>query len=147
VATKWQWSGDSLEKKIKARIAANMAIAGKLVKENARRLVSTKGYRIVRAVINVGGVRKTRSHRHLGVTTSRPGQSPFKQTGDLQNAIEYKVDKDQLILKVGTNVDADVYGYARALEDGTAKMLPRPWLKKAFLEKETEVVKIITNLS
>jgi HK97 gp10 family phage protein len=61
-------------------------------------------------------------------------------TGNLRNSINYKVDEEELSVKIGTNVD-----YAPYVELGTSKQKAQPFLVPSLVENENEI-KTILNL-
>ncbi len=69
-------------------------------------------------------------------THSRPGSPPFKQTGHLRRSIAWEVEGLQG--RVGTNL---LYG--RALELGTTRMAPRPFILPAFHRSRQALGQII----
>jgi HK97 gp10 family phage protein len=87
-------------------------------------------------------VRKTTKNSKKGRTAfgafpSKPGQPPRKQTGALRRSITHEVIDGQA--RVGTNIP-----YGKMLEFGTSKMRPRPWLRRALREMQSQVNKILT---
>jgi HK97 gp10 family phage protein len=70
-------------------------------------------------------------------TASAPGNPPNQDTGNLNNQIKFEVDKETLTARVGTNLM-----YGKALEDGTSKMKPRPWLRPAYLKVRPFIAKL-----
>lgn len=56
---------------------------------------------------------------------SNPGQFPHKRTGNLQQAVDYWLNGQVLELQIGVNIDAPYWNW---LEDGTKKMLARPFV-------------------
>lgn len=70
---------------------------------------------------------------------SSPGEPPHKRSGLLQESITYHVDeakKAVLIGAFGANRSKGAgspFNYSVALELGTGKMAPRPWLRPAVL--------------
>jgi HK97 gp10 family phage protein len=59
-------------------------------------------------------------------------------TGRYKNSIDYDVDKEELVVRIGTNVE-----YAPFLEFGTIKMAPRPALRLGFYESEKKINEIL----
>lgn len=58
---------------------------------------------------------------------SKPGQYPRKQSGDLQDSIHVVEYPAEMIARVVIGVE-----YARYLEEGSAKMQPRPFIYRTF---------------
>jgi hypothetical protein len=65
-------------------------------------------------------------------THSRPGNPPFKQTGNLRKSIAYEVSG--LVGRVGSNIKKP--NYALYLELGTRRMAARPYLRAALLRNK-----------
>lgn len=85
--------------------------------------------------------RKRRLYRRgrtiYGLVRSKPGEPPRKQYGHLRRSITHQTDRKELVAYVGSNL-----AYARFLELGTSKMLPRPYLRSTFY-RELPVLKEI----
>lgn len=63
---------------------------------------------------------------------SKPGEPPFVQTGHLRRSITWR-NNGRLRAWVGVNVgNAEVSGYALALEFGTKNMAARPFLRSTM---------------
>lgn len=77
-------------------------------------------------------VRDGKMHR-----ASTPGQPPAKDTGTLEDSIEYKVTKEgyDVVGLVGSTADYAIY-----LEFGTSKMAARPFLRPVLENKKKEIV-------
>jgi len=68
---------------------------------------------------------------------SRPGEPPNQDTGVLANNIETTLVAP-LVVHVSSNAP-----YAAALEYGTSKMAPRPYMAPAVAKKRKEVTQLI----
>lgn len=86
---------------------------------------------------NSGGDRQVRYGPKRNVRVSKPGQPPNTDTGRLAKSIEFEFSDSGLSGKVGTNLK-----YGAALEFGTRKMAPRPWLSRAVRVKAKEIGRI-----
>ncbi len=78
--------------------------------------------------------------------SSKEGETPAIQTGELSEALEYKIynEGSQIIARVGINVDQDLgAGKATYLEFGTSKMGERSYLRRTMFLNETEIKKVI----
>lgn len=73
--------------------------------------------------------------RHVKV--SLPGSPPNTDTGRLVQSIKFETSDKGLVGRVGTNLK-----YGVALEFGTKKMEPRPWLAPAVMSTEKEIGQI-----
>ena len=65
--------------------------------------------------------------RTIGSFRSQPGEPPRVQTGRLRESITHRMEKVLPIGYVGTNEE-----YSKALEFGTSKMAPRPFMRPAI---------------
>lgn len=83
---------------------------------------------------NNDGVPQMRYSPKRMVNVSRPGEAPNTDTGRLVQSIKFDFKDGGLTGRVGTNLK-----YGRALEFGTSKMDPRPWLSTAVLLVSKEV--------
>ena len=72
-----------------------------------------------------------------GHVPSLPGQPPNEDTGTLRNNIE-TTQVAPLAVEVSSNAP-----YAVALEAGTSKMAPRPYMGPASRNKKKEVVELV----
>lgn len=73
-------------------------------------------------------------------THSRPGNPPYKQTGNLRMSIAYEVDK--LVGRVGSNIKDPRYPYY--LEMGTRRMKARSYLRRALVLHRAALTAILT---
>lgn len=62
---------------------------------------------------------------------SSPGDPPHRRTGTLRREIDYWVNRQTLIIKIGPSVDA---AYGIGLEFGTVKMEARPFINVTVKE-------------
>src|SRR5215469_10715989 len=92
------WNGDGAMKEIKGGASDWITRACIIVKRRAVTLLSTPG---------------TGREGSSGPEVSQPGKPPRKQTGNLRDHVDYEVDEDELVGRVGTNID-----YGRYLELG-----------------------------
>lgn len=82
-----------------------------------------------------GRVYKTRWGEHRA---SAPGDTPARNTGELQRSITYEVrrDGDEVYGVIGSSVD-----YAIHLEFGTSRMAARPFLRPALENNKDKILK------
>jgi len=75
--------------------------------------------------------------------SSEPGQSPRKQSGQLQAAIQHETQatREGTATRVGVATSQDAV-YAKFLEVGTSRMAPRPFFRLAF-QRNLELMKRI----
>jgi len=98
---------------------------GKDLKQTAVKLIADKKKKTGRIYIKRLNGRLVR-HR-----ASAPGEAPANFTGNLKKSVGYDVSgSDKLIFGAGGK-KSKVH-YAKFLEQGTRKMQPRPFLKKAI---------------
>lgn len=77
--------------------------------------------------------RGKRRHR-----ASAPGQPPASDTGRLVNAISSRANRRAFTIAVVANTK-----YAAALEYGTRRMRPRPFLRASLKEARPEIVRLV----
>ena len=123
---KMKWYGNEVKAKISASIDDKLKLAGRLVRDHARKSVS-------RAQPTSG----TKENKR-GLDPSLPGEYPKKVRGDLREAIAMEYDKKIKTVRVGTNIMEGKY-----LELGTRKMARRPWLSMALSEMTVQVRQIL----
>lgn len=130
----------ALQKKLKAletlsekHVLAALTDSVLLVHKVAVKLIQTKSPGVTMVRYGGGGARRRT------VTVSNPGEAPNTDTGRLVKSIKFDIDKKGLKGLVGTNLK-----YGAALELGTKKMEPRPWLSTAFKMSKKEVTTIFT---
>lgn len=69
---------------------------------------------------------QSKTSRRWKTRSSAPGEAPAVQTGQLQGSVKW-VQSEPLYREIGANTP-----YAAALEFGTSKMAPRPYLRPAL---------------
>jgi len=80
----------------------------------------------------------TRYRPKRRVKVSLPGEPPARDLGVLVNSIKVKVDPSSFNLEMGANAP-----YARDLEYGTRRVLPRPFLRPALTRWRKVIVERI----
>jgi len=101
--------------------------------------------RISRALFAAGNMIQTEAQISItegsvsgkGHVASLPGEPPNNDTGVLANNIE-TVLVEPLLVEVSSNAR-----YASALEYGTSKMAPRPYMAPAVAKRRAEAVKLV----
>jgi len=116
----------------------NLARLAGAERKRAQRQGLEAGARVIESEVKVllgtPGTGRTYVHGKVTHTASRPGDPPALDTGTLRNSIEVGgVTPNEAT--VGTNVE-----YAVHLEFGTAHMGPRPFLRPAIDQHESEIV-------
>lgn len=86
---------------------------------------------------NSDGPQQTRYRPKREVNVSRPGQPPNTDRGRAVQSIKFEFENKGLVGRVGTNLK-----YLAALEFGTSRIAPRPWLSRAVRLTATKVAKI-----
>ena len=81
---------------------------------------------------------RTRYRPERQVKVSRPYEPPAKDLGMLVNSVEVEVDPSQFNLVISASAP-----YARELEYGTKKMLPRPFLRPALTRWRQRIIDAI----
>jgi hypothetical protein len=80
-----------------------------------------------------------RGRRIYGAFRSAAGSFPFKQSGRLRASVTYVIDENNLVARIGTNVN-----YGRWLEIGTRRLRPRPWLRPSMAQATPQVRRILS---
>ena len=75
----------------------------------------------------------------LGTTPSAPGEPPARVSGELMDSVAYGVTGTGRGPSLAVGAGAP---YALALEYGTRRMAPRPFLRPALAEMEEEIARI-----
>jgi len=121
--------------------------------ENINRKVISRGTRAVNAIRSaelriLKGQRSGKVYRKpytkATYTASAPGESPARRTGNLRLHWNGQVKADS-VMDGGVTVIAQLESqeaYAGALEYGTKKIAPRPFVEKIQKEAEPEIRKI-----
>jgi hypothetical protein len=108
VKLRTRWHGPAFDRHVRKRLHENFHEAGKLLRREIERDIAFQG-------------------SYLPPVHSRPGQPPYRQSGDLIDSI--MVLPMQLagwpLIVVGSDLK-----YARFLELGTAYMAPRPFFRR-----------------
>ena len=112
------WQGPELIAAVESTLSDRLAQAAERVAEQTRRLLD---------------VPQTSRRTH-----SRPGDSPERVTGALEQSIFVEAPK-ALSQQVGTDLD-----YGLWLERGTARIAPRPFLTRALDESREQITELLT---
>lgn len=128
--------GKELEKKFLKLVSESEAYAKKAVTDSTF-IIHGRAVKLIQA--NSSGTRRIRYGPKRSVIVSKPGSPPNTDTGRLVQSIKFDFEDDGLTGIVGTNLK-----YGKALEMGTKKMEPRPWLSTAVRQTKKEVSKIFT---
>jgi HK97 gp10 family phage protein len=112
---------------VRQAAAEGVRLAAQEVREEAVRLIE-QGPKSGRVYIRNG-------RRHQA---SAPGQPPARDTRNLQNRISIRHDVPNLRATVNSGAS-----YAAALEFGTAKIEPRPYMRRALANKRDDIQRII----
>lgn len=86
------------------------------------------------------GVRSKSQKTVYNFTHSRPGNPPFKQSGNLRQSVGYEALG--LVARVGSAIKKPRYPYF--LEMGTRRMAARPYLRRALVNYRPQLVALIT---
>ena len=101
-----KWNDAAVQQAIRVGVANGLDAASKRVADDLAALISTPG----------------------GGKPSPPGDAPNLQTSTLRNSIRRSVDRVALIATVDLEAP-----YAAALEYGTSRMAPRPYVRRTVL--------------
>jgi phage gpG-like protein len=134
-----KWNSQAADRQIRAWAVRSLTAAAIVVVNTCKTNLSHSGTgrRAAggRVVPHTGG----NARRVYGAFRSRPGGFPFKQTGRLRASVTYVIDENNLVARVGTNVN-----YGRWLELGTRRLQPHPWLRPSFAMSTTQVRRILS---
>lgn len=97
----------------------------------------TQGTKVLKSGPNKGQSRTVWGR--LGSAPSKPGEAPHKQTGTLRSSIAWSVDRERLVVRIGTALK-----YGKYLELGTAKMQPRPFLRPTLANHKTKYAALLS---
>jgi HK97 gp10 family phage protein len=114
-----------LEAELRAYLARRLVTVGELVRDQVVMLLSQTG--------NV-----------TGHTPSLPGQPPATVTGTLRASILSETDKLDLVVYIGVDASSPANKYAAALEFGTSRIQPRPFLRPAIVNTTEQIKRKIT---
>lgn len=130
-----EWEGEKALEYVRERALKFVTLACLTVKRRAQELLNVPGTAVSIAKGSKGA-------RVTGAVRSKPGEPPRKQTGELRSRVTDEVDEESLTGRVGSNEPK-----ARALEMGTKRgLLPRPWLRRALAECQTEIENLESKL-
>ena len=126
--------GDELKKTL-GRLPKDLSRETKVAMAEAVLTVRTEAITSMRPGTGRIYRRKTIIHR-----ASAPGMPPAVDTGRLRASIYGKVKMlgSEVVGAIGTNVE-----YAPHLEFGTARMAPRPFLRRAIEKKKKEILRLL----
>jgi len=116
MADNFKWNGDDIKKQIKLDLIDKLDFAGLIALDNAQKIVGRDQPR-----------GKTKSGERIGLDPSTPGTPPKRVTGNLQRSINWDLDRNLVIGRIGTPLR-----YGKHLQLGTRTVAPRPWLNKAI---------------
>lgn len=104
--------------------------------ERAARKVQAEAISLIKTTSKTG-----HKWKNLPNKSSAPGEPPATQSGKLATDVLYWKTGNQW--KVGVKNGAESSAYASYLEYGTERMKPRPFMRPAFWNVETEISEII----
>lgn len=113
-------------------VAKGLYVGGLKVEENAKRSIMS-GDKHGRVYLK--GKKKTIRH-----VASAPGEAPANDTGRLVNSIRTEAGEDVVRISAGSGA----VKYATALEFGTNKMAPRPFMGPALKDATPFIVEQVT---
>lgn len=106
----------------------NLRAARTALRRRAEALVAQTAFAVEAEIkVSMAAAKSGKPYTRRGTThqASAPGEAPAIDTGNLANSIQ--VDLHGLSAVIGTNAE-----YAEALEFGTVRMAPRPFLAPAM---------------
>lgn len=143
-----KWYGDKLVSRAEERIEKNLEAVGTFLAgamrgyihrppKTGRIYFKRRGSKEKRGKIKGGWGALS---QYIAHQASAPGESPATDTGILANSITYEVGRTghKIYCKVGTSLK---YGYW--LEYGTKNIKPRPFARRALVEHEKKIIRIL----
>lgn len=125
-----RWNGAEFLRRLNRELRQRLSVCAIATASHARKLISIDGTGTrTRRVRNAGGKLIRSKKLVYNANPSKPGEPPRKQTGRLLGSVAWEISG--LAARVGTNVK-----YGRWLELATARMLARPWLRRALKEMQ-----------
>lgn len=117
-----------LDRLIQASLEAALPAVGDVVSRRLKYIISS-------------GTRTGRRYYLKGIAyrASAPGEPPANRTGRLLRSVGYRASGSHTL-----QVGEDAF-YARWLEEGTRKMAPRPHVRVAVEQTQTEVYELIAS--
>ena len=138
MADRLDWRGPQAEAAVLALFVRRLRAAAITVQNRARVLLSVAGTGVRTKQGTVAAGPGAKGKRVYGFDRSKPGEPPRKQTGRLRASVAYEVVG--LVARVGTNV---LYGLVLELGLGKLRGAARPWLRRALIESQGEVHRIL----
>jgi len=136
MAGRVEWHGDTLRLVVEGAMARRIKAACIFLQSQVKQDIGQSGTLVYR-VLKKDGTPGKKTKTVYNFTHSRPGNPPFKQTGDLQRSITHEVVG--LVGRVGTNLP-----YGRRLELGDEHLAPRPYLRANLIRHSPTLTKILT---
>lgn len=130
------WDSDDIQTKIKSAMARRIVAACAYLVNAIKVDISQSGILRYSPTLKSGKPSKAQKSVY-NFTHSRPGNPPFKQTGQYRRSIAYEVIG--LIGRVGTNMPLGKW-----LELGTRKMAPRPHILANLLKHKQAIQSIVS---
>jgi hypothetical protein len=135
MANRFVWDPDKVQEKIKSVISKRIAAACIHLTNAIKVDISQSGTLRYNKTLKSGKASKAQKTVY-NFTHSRPGNPPYKQTGQYRRSIAYEVVN--LVGRVGTNMPLGKW-----LELGTRHMAPRPHILANFLKHKQAITAII----
>ncbi len=122
------WKGQELTQGMRLAIMRGLFTVGNLVRNEAINSIVT-------------GTRSGREYRRRGVVriASAPGEPPARDLGNLHNNITLQMNPALLMVSVNSAAK-----YSAALEFGTRKMAPRPFMRRALMKHIASIDRIVS---
>jgi hypothetical protein len=140
MASNLKWNGDAVQKQFKLLMERRIKAACIYLSKEVKADISQPGTLRYNPTLKSG--KSSRSQKTIyNFTHSRPGNPPYKQTGQLRRAVGYETFSGTLTGRVG--VDLSMASYAKALELGTRRMAARPFLRSNLIRHAGTIRAII----
>jgi phage gpG-like protein len=119
-AVTFSWRGQAIENAVRDGVWTGLVRAGVVLQGSMQKTVGVLGH--------------PRSRRSL------PGEPPRVETNRLRKSISTVPSRSEKVVRVGTNVP-----HGRYMEFGTKDILPRPWVKRAYIAARQQMQNVFQN--
>lgn len=138
------WRGDEFNAMLLREAEKRLKVVGEVVKSTIVKSMDVSGRSITAAAKHGLGPIRSRERLRVGkkkqvyIFRSLPGEIPHVQTAMLRRSIQWEFRRDELRVRIGSPLK-----YARALELGTSRMKPRPYLRRGLISSLDRIKRIL----
>lgn len=132
----------AIQKKLRWRGKNILQFAKKKIERNMGPVTQFLRNEVVKSIKKSQPLKRQPSGRRIGLSPSQPGHPPKMVEGDLVKSIiaEVEVTKTKIIGRYGSTQGKK----AKALEFGTSRMKPRPFLRPPLFKNKKKIVRMLT---